>query len=387
MQRLNTTKVLMTCLLALTGSVPAGSGLAGAQRLQAPDSGAFVTVLGNDTIAIERYVRTERRLQIEAVRRDPQTRVLQLVVAWDENGRLTGYDLTDSPAPGSGGPARIRSIANVQGDTLTIEVTQRPNQPRLRRIRMGADIPWISPFYSLYETAILRARAEQPSALSMLDAQGLISYQARWSANGVDLTLPIGVMHAELDASGKVRVFDGAATTYKVHVDAIPWPDLDAFAARYARLPLGILSTRDTARVVTKGAVVLIDYGRPAARGRIIFGRVVPWDRVWRTGANLATHFETTGDLLLFGLPLAAGRYTLWTIPGPDEWQLIINKQTGQWGTEYDERQNLMRIPMRVRGLDVPIERFTITLERRSDGGTIRMAWDKTEAAIDFVVK
>jgi hypothetical protein len=357
---------------------------------QQPDSGAFVTMLGNDTVAIERYERTPRRLQVEAVRRDPQTRVLQLVVAWDENGKLIGYDLTDSPAPGSAGVARIRTIATVQGDSMRIEVTQRPSEPRVRYVKAQGVVPWISPLFSLYETALVRARAngQQPATIHLLDAQGPVTYGARWSADSVVLKVPTGLLHIAVDSRGRVRTFDGSQTTFQVMVSHIPWPDIDALAVRFARLPLGMLSTRDTARLATSGAVVVIDYGRPAARGRIIFGEVVPWDKVWRTGANAATQFETTRDLVFFGSILVpAGKYSLWTFPTEREWQLIINKQTGQWGTAYDESQNLALVPMETRRLRNPVERFTITIDPSSNGGMIRMSWDQTEALIPFVVR
>jgi Protein of unknown function (DUF2911) len=89
------------------------------------------------------------------------------------------------------------------------------------------------------------------------------------------------------------------------------------------------------------GKTVTIHYSRPSMRGRKIFGRLVPYDRVWRTGANAATSLQTDVDLTIGGANVPAGSYTLYTLPGANGWQLIINKQTGQWGTEYGQARTL----------------------------------------------
>ena len=83
-------------------------------------------------------------------------------------------------------------------------------------------------------------------------------------------------------------------------------------------------------------------------RDRKIFGGLVPYGQVWRTGANSATSLKTDVDLTIGGAPVPAGSYTLYTIPTETGWKLIINKQTGQWGTDYDEKQDLARVDMKV---------------------------------------
>src|SRR5258706_9218742 len=91
------------------------------------------------------------------------------------------------------------------------------------------------------------------------------------------------------------------------------------------------------------GKTISVDYSSPRAKGRKIFGGLVPFDKEWRTGANDATTFVTDADLMVGDLHVPAGKYTLYTIPGETEWTIIINKQTGQWGTQYDEKQDLGR--------------------------------------------
>lgn len=156
-----------------------------------------------------------------------------------------------------------------------------------------------------------------------------------------------------------------------------------------------IASPRDSAQVNIAGAAVTVDYGRPSMRGRTIFGGLVPFGEVWRTGANEATSFRTTADLELGGHRIPAGAYTLYSMLRQGsagevgEWTLIINRQTGQWGTEYDQAQDLARIPMRVSRLDAPVEQFTIRVAQRSTeprAGTLTMRWERTQAELDFRV-
>jgi hypothetical protein len=148
-------------------------------------------------------------------------------------------------------------------------------------------------------------------------------------------------------------------------------------------------SPRDTAMQMIGGTHVMVDYGRPSKRGREIFGGLVPHDRVWRTGANAATTFVTSRDLVIGGTPVPAGTYTLYTLPSAKGWKLIVNKQTGQWGTEYDQGQDLARIDMKVETASgPPVEQFTIDIEPRgTTGGTLRLSWDTTRASVPFTIK
>jgi hypothetical protein len=111
---------------------------------------------------------------------------------------------------------------------------------------------------------------------------------------------------------------------------------------------------------------------------------VVPWNQVWRTGANEATLFETSADLVIGGTTLPAGTYTLWTIPARDRWTLIINRNTGQWGTNYDAKYDFARLDMKVEPLPQPVEQFTIAIDPQGSGGILKLEWERTRASIPF---
>ncbi len=148
------------------------------------------------------------------------------------------------------------------------------------------------------------------------------------------------------------------------------------------------LSPRDSLKVTIAGAEISVNYGRPSKRGRDIFGGLEKWGAVWRMGANEATHFTTSKPLAFGSAMVPAGTYTLFALLDQGgKWQLIVNKKTKQWGTEYDAKQDLVRIPMTVTALPNVVEKMEITVKPAGAGGEIAVQWDKTRAAATFTVK
>ncbi len=121
-------------------------------------------------------------------------------------------------------------------------------------------------------------------------------------------------------------------------------------------------------------------YSRPSAKGREIFGNVVPFGVVWRTGANNATKITFSTDVKLNGMQITAGSYALYTIPGESEWTIILNKGVGKSGTQYDEKEDVIRFKATpVKLSDTSIETFTIEFNYlRDDSAVINLVWEKT---------
>jgi DUF2911 family protein len=133
---------------------------------------------------------------------------------------------------------------------------------------------------------------------------------------------------------------------------------------------------------------VTIDYSSPRAKGRKIFGGLVPYGKIWRAGANEATTFESNADLSVGGTPVPEGKYTIFTIPGEDKWKLVISKKTGEWGTAYPgQTEDLARIDMKASKLPSPVENFTIAFEEKSNGCTLHMDWETTRASVEVAKK
>jgi len=149
-----------------------------------------------------------------------------------------------------------------------------------------------------------------------------------------------------------------------------------------------IASPRDSVKLMLAGNVIAVNYGRPSRRGRTIMGAVVPYGEIWRTGANEATSFVTTVDLVIDGVDVPKGEYTLYSLPSQNVWKLIINKQTGQRGTEYDRALDFARVNLKKQALSTMVERFTIMLEKTgAESGMMKLQWEKTQLSVGFSLK
>lgn len=129
------------------------------------------------------------------------------------------------------------------------------------------------------------------------------------------------------------------------------------------------------------GKTVTVDYSSPRKKGRTVFPDVVKYGEVWRTGANEATTFVTSADVMVGSTHVPAGSYTLFTVPGKDKWTLVISKKTGEWGTDYPgEKEDLARVEMKAGTSSAPVENFTISFEKAGNGCNLKLAWDTTTA-------
>jgi hypothetical protein len=158
------------------------------------------------------------------------------------------------------------------------------------------------------------------------------------------------------------------------------------------------ISPHETVSKVIDGSRVTIVYGRPytkdpdTGKDRKIWGDLVPYGEVWRTGADEATLLITQKPIVIADTTIPAGAYTLWTLPNQDGTaKLIINKQIGQWGLgpgSYDEKQDLVRVDLKKEAVDTPVDQFTMAVSKDpSSGGVLSMVWEKTEFSVPFTVQ
>jgi hypothetical protein len=136
------------------------------------------------------------------------------------------------------------------------------------------------------------------------------------------------------------------------------------------------------------GKTITVDYSSPRAKGRKIFGGLVPYGEVWRTGANDATTLVTNATLTAEGKDVPAGSYTIFTIPAQDKWTLIVNKHTGEWGIPYKyQSEELARVPMQASSTSSPVENFTIAFNQGGSNCTLQISWENTQASVTFAEK
>jgi hypothetical protein len=295
--------------------------------------------------------------------------------------RADGSAMPNSPVP---------LTMRFTGDSVFRDIVQNGQPVTLRNAAPRGTLPTIPGSFFQYEMLIKASRTGQRNTIGFGPQQAPAPQEVQFfgsdSAEIILRTPPSGATAGlvlrtgfRLDAAGNVIHSDGALTTQKFLVTRLPDADVAAIANAWAARdaagqPMGTASTRDTVRANVGGAEIMIDYGRPAKRGREIWGKLVPYDTTWRLGANAATQFRTDKDLDIGGVHVPAGFYTLWLLPTETRSWLIVNKQTGQWGTAHDRSQDIARIPLQPHmNLPQSEERFHIFVQ----GDMLMMHWDR----------
>jgi hypothetical protein len=383
------------CLLAWT--CIATTLLAG----QVPrDSASLVTRLGADTLAVERFSRAGQRVEAEVVLRVPRTTRTRYVLELSPANELQRLESVTTH-PQTGAVSRRETVTRA-GDSLRIE-TVTDSATRVRTVAAdNAALPFIDMVHWPFEVAFVRLRASGQTAAPVPLVSGSRVTDFPFAFHGADsatLTHPQrGTMRLRVDKAGRLLALDAGATTRKLIVERRPWVSLDALSLRWAAADaagksLGALSGRGGGTTAVHGATITLDFGTPAKRGREIWGGLVRYGELWRTGANAATGFVTDRDLVLGSgkdtLAVPAGAYTLFSIPARDGGVLIVTRQTGQAGTAYDSTHDLGRVKLVARPLAEPVELFSITATE--DGppprGVLRIQWDRTELVVPFRTK
>lgn len=375
-------------------SAVAATLLAGASTSalgQSPSSGAFVATLGRDTVAVESYTFSGDRLAGQSVARYPRATIRSYAVTFGPDDRVERVRL--EIAPRAGGTAT--TVDYTYGADSVVAEIRRDTLSRRLAVATGGGrpLPFFEDVFALWEVAVARQMASSADSARFGMVAGSrvlpIEFRRTGPSSAEFSADEWGTVKADLGPDGGFRELDMSGTTTKFRVERVSSVDVEGTASAWASRPQpGRLSPRDTARAEIGPAHVAVDYSRPSMRGRKVFGGIVPFGEVWRTGADAATQLITDHDLVIGNQPVPAGSYSLWAIPQRDGWTLIINRQHGQWGTEYDPDQDLVRVPLTVTRSDRPVERFTVTVAGGEAGeGSIAFAWERTRATVEVMVK
>lgn len=138
------------------------------------------------------------------------------------------------------------------------------------------------------------------------------------------------------------------------------------------------------AEVSQNGLKISVKYCQPYKKGRVIFGKVVPFGKVWRTGANAATIITLDRNVFVAGQPLNKGSYSLYSIPTETDWTLIFNGQVGQWGVRYNQTKDVLRATVSTRLYPSVAEQFFVSFEPHPDGTVMLMTWEETQVVVPF---
>jgi hypothetical protein len=361
----------------------------------------FLTMLGHDTISIESITRQGNTLTSDEVDRFPRVHIRHTVVDLNDDGSIQHLAMDiHTPSEPSGQRDR-KVIADVANNKVHLSKTDSSGTVN-RDFTTGGSIvvAHVPQMYSLYELYFIAASKQ--AAASKLAAGSPVQMRQFYIDREFD-RFPLGqatvntfdrgrmeINHdwlsgtgeAMMDSGNNMLSYSGARTTYDVRVTRLAiLPDVKGIADRWeAKETAGglvrSLSVRDTTRARIGNSVFTIDYGRPLLRGRTLLGELIPYDRVWRTGANEATQFTTSTPIKLAGMQVPAGTYTLFTAPHTNGVDLIVNKQTGEWGTEYNRSLNLGMAGMVSEVAAAPVEEFTISvIPGDNRHGTLVFEW------------
>ena len=385
---MSTTRPSLAALLVLTFATTAS----------AQQSGSFLVRLGTDTTSVESYTRTGQRLEVEQVGRVPRVLHRRFTYEMAPSGATTRATATITvPSAAAGAPPLQQIDASLAGDSVAVVIRQDTTTRTLRvAAPAGTMIGSNAAPWGLYESQTMRLAKEKRDSLRVplyqLGAGSMSSLSVRRLGRDSMVVQTLNDRyHARVDAQGRIQGVRFVSGTQGYNVTRLAKIDVGATTSDWAAREkvsgaMGQLSSRDTTRATVAGATFTIDYSRPAKRGRVIFGELVQYGQVWRTGANAATQLRTDKALRFGDVTVPAGFYSLFTIPGPNEWTLIVNSETGQTGTAHKPERDLFRIPMKVVALAEPVERFTIGVVPADAGGALHLEWDTMRASASFTV-
>jgi hypothetical protein len=390
-------------LLSTVGFVVLTAGSLAAQATPA----YIVTRLGVDTVAIERYVRSSGKLEGDLVMRYPRTRTYHYVADLGPRGEMRSLTtVVQRPGADPKAPPFMQIVSRFGDSIAVIEVKRNGTADTSltgKKVFHGSVQPTFGtepPAYGIYEQALSSANLGRDSVVYALVGPGGGPVPAiilrRHGADSVAFTstfFPNWTEVARVDSRGRILGLNSTATTIKTIAERVPNIDFDNVVKAWAAIDvakggaIGQMSPPDTTKATVAGANIQVAYSRPLKRGRVIFGNIVPWNQVWRTGANAATQLTTDKDLVFGGTVVPAGKYTLWTLPTPNGAKLIINSETGQWGTDYHSEKDFTRVDLTSNRLSTPVDQFVIGIAPQGSGGVLRLAWDDREYLIPFTVK
>lgn len=362
----------------------------------AMNKGYVIYNLGVDTTMIGYYQVHENNFEFKVMGR-PNLSVTQIKGSLYPNGELKearGYSY--SPTLTGEGERLVDYYIHVDDDTTYIQHI-RDGKETLQKYPGKAMVANAIGTPFLFLLPVLTSYAPKLVGETVEGSHFVLSQNRKFTIKRLEPDLLemgsniMGYFKLHLDKNGKLKYIDGIGSSWNVKGTAFDELDMDDYIKRFIskeeQLPLKPLNKRDSVIANIDGVDIRIDYSRPSVRGRVIFGEVVPWNRVWRTGANEPTKLTINKPLYFDDKELPAGQYSIFTLPAKEGWTFIINKQTKMWGTDHNSDYDFMRVPMKTVTLDTPVELMTIEVSKNGEQPVLNVLWEKTKAFVSFKTK
>lgn len=369
-------------------------GALGAQQPAATShSGAFITRLGNDTLTVERFSFANGAYNVEQVLHSPVAALRHTHLGLTPAGEIADVIYMHH---GIGAKMDAPLLASTRltfrtPDSAHVEIKQGDSVTTRTIGARATLVPSLPQSWLPYEIAVQRLRMANSDSATMqfLDVSGSAQRVVvrRIGEDSVTFGLPFFTYRAQVDSEGRITHL---YQPNGIRVERVSTVDINSVATRWDALErqgrgMGPLSPLDSTSARVGAANIAVVYGRPSMRGRIIWGGLVPWNQVWRTGANDPTMLRTTRDLTIGGVAVAAGSYTVTTLPTTGGTTLILSGEPTARGGQPKE---VARIDMAVTELAAPVEKFLISIEPgRGNRATLVMSWDRRRMSAPIVVR
>jgi hypothetical protein len=362
---------------------------------QKPHTASFVAKLGVDTVIVETYNMLPNHLFGKSFLRYPEDRIGTFNFHFYPDGSIKHYSMSfmkpDSSYIVSSGTEGLYC----EDDTCTWFSSPTQTDAEYINKRPAKKMDFVggwTPTLSLIEWNCLRLIKSGKQVLPITMINDYIGIKEVSLKKKSEDSLIFGGNFLEyakikISSEGRIVAYDGTGTPWNYIVTKNDPINVDKMALRMSQKPkIGIPSPGANVSFSIGGDTIRLNYGRPFKRGRIIFGGIVPFDSVWRTGANGPTILSLPYDIQFNQTKIPKGVYALYTIPGRTSWKLILNTNLHRWPTEPDRSKDFATIPLQVQKLGKPVDQFTIDIKPDKSGAIIKFTWENTEAFALFKI-
>jgi hypothetical protein len=357
------------------------------------ERGGLIFTLGIDTTMLGNYMLKDHDFELEILIRESM-KVYKQKGSLFSNGELksvTGYSHkhTDEETP----QEETTYLMYVRNDSTITEILKDGKKNvfsfkghGIVNNMIGHSTFFLFPFWPIFSPSIKDSLISQHLWWETPKKYTIERKDNRTMRVGSTL---MGYLTLHLNEQGKLESINGVGSSLNLIGSVVPFLNMDSVVNTYAKKDkvqgnIGLLTPIQPINTVINGTTFKITYSSPSVRGREIFGSVVPYNKIWRTGANRSSTIQIDKPIYFSGQELPAGAYSIFTLPKEDYWILIFNKEVGIWGTEYNAQHDILRIPMKIENLGESLEQMTIEVKPYNDGGIFQIIWEKKMASVYF---
>ncbi len=367
-----------------------------------PYTASFIGRMGADTVLVETYTMLNNHIYGNAFIRVPEDYIGEFSIHFYPDGSIREFNInamspfnSSIPFQAKSGVFEYRLNMNCTGDTCTYYNSEKGESTETIFKHAAAQMDFVGgwvPLISLMEWNCRRLIKSGKQALPLK----MINHHIGVYDIGVHFltkdTLIFGgpfLEYTKIKATqeGRIEAIDGMGTPWNYYVTKSAPIDIDRMAQRMAKTKgIGIPSPAETFKSTVQNSTVTVRYGRPLKRERKIFGGVVPYDSLWRTGANGPTTINLENNIRIGKTIIPKGQYSIYTIPKQNEWVLIFNTDLKTWPTDPNRKKDFTQVVIPVQKTDTITQQFTIEVQPIKKGGILKFNWDDTIALAEFEV-